>query len=218
MGDTLTGDEVLEAGLTDWRMLLGAIHARYTTKDFATALIFVERIGAIADELDHHPDLDLRWGLVNIKSFSHDVGGVTQRDLRLAARIEEVARELGATPKPGAVQTIELALDTADWSLVRPFWKALLAGADNPKLPDEVRDPKGALPTLWFQETEPHETPKQRFHLDVHVPPDEAESRIRAALDAGGTLVSDEAAPSFWVLADPDGNRACICTWQGRGG
>ena len=35
-------------------------------------------------------------------------------------------------------------------------------------------------------------------------------------LDAGGTLVSDERAPAFWVVADADGNRACICTWEGR--
>ena len=41
-----------------------------------------------------------------------------------------------------------------------------------------------------------------------------AEERVAAALAAGGTLVDDEAAPSFWVLADADGNRACVCTAQ----
>jgi hypothetical protein len=39
---------------------------------------------------------------------------------------------------------------------------------------------------------------------------------ISAALAAGGTLLSDSAAPAFWVLADPEGNEACVCTWQGR--
>ena len=48
------------------------------------------------------------------------------------------------------------------------------------------------------------------------VDPAEAEARIAAALAAGGTLVSDAEAPSFWVLADPDGNRVCLCTWQQR--
>jgi 4a-hydroxytetrahydrobiopterin dehydratase len=44
------------------------------------------------------------------------------------------------------------------------------------------------------------------------VPRDQAEARIDAAIAAGGSLVSDAEAPSFWVLADPQGNKACICT------
>ena len=40
--------------------------------------------------------------------------------------------------------------------------------------------------------------------------------RIERALAAGGRLVSDSRAPAFWILADPEGNEACVCTWQGR--
>jgi len=61
----------------------------------------------------------------------------------------------------------------------------------------------------------PHDV-EQRFHLDVRVPPEVAESRVRAAVAAGGTLVDDGYAPRFWVLADAQGNRACITTWLGR--
>ena len=57
---------------------------------------------------------------------------------------------------------------------------------------------------------------QQRFHLDVRVPPEVAEDRVRAALDAGGTLVNDERAPTVWVLADAHGNKACVTTWLGR--
>ena len=57
---------------------------------------------------------------------------------------------------------------------------------------------------------------RNRIHLDVDVPHDVAQSRLQAALAAGGTLLDDRAAPAFWVLADPEGNEACICTWQGR--
>ena len=53
-------------------------------------------------------------------------------------------------------------------------------------------------------------------HLDVDVPPERARLRIDSALAAGGALLSDDAAPSFWVLADPEGNEVCVCTWQGR--
>jgi 4a-hydroxytetrahydrobiopterin dehydratase len=212
----LTGDQILAESLDDWRLLLRALHARFETGDFARALVFVDRIGAAAEAANHHPDLDLSWGRVGIKLFSHDVGGVTDRDVRLAGEISAIAAELGVVATPAKVSTIELALDTADHSRIKGFWQALLGYAANPALDDEVRDADGRLPTLWFQGTEPHEVPRQRFHLDVHVPHDQAEARIQAALAAGGLLVSDAEAPSFWVLADPDGNRACICTWQGR--
>lgn len=211
-----TGGEVLAAGLTDWRQLLGTLNARFTTRDFASALDLVDAIGAAAEQVDHHPDIVLRWGSVGVRLSSHDVGGLTDRDLRLAGTISALAAARGATPHPDQVVALELALDTPDLAQVRPFWIALLGGAEG-RQPDEVVDPRGVLPTLWFQGTEPHEVPQQRFHLDVHVPHDVAEERVAAALAAGGTLVSDEAAPSFWVLADQQGNRACVCTWQGRG-
>ena len=57
---------------------------------------------------------------------------------------------------------------------------------------------------------------RNRIHFDVVVPHDEACRRIEAARAAGGTLVYDAEAPAFWVLADPEGNEACVCTWQAR--
>ena len=57
---------------------------------------------------------------------------------------------------------------------------------------------------------------RNRIHVDVSVPHDEAAHRIAAALAAGGRLLSDAEAPAFWVLADPEGNEACVTTWQGR--
>jgi 4a-hydroxytetrahydrobiopterin dehydratase len=69
---------------------------------------------------------------------------------------------------------------------------------------------------LWFQKTDPHAEPRQRFHLDITVPPEVAQPRVDAALAAGGRLVSDAQAPAFTVLADAEGNKACICTALGR--
>jgi 4a-hydroxytetrahydrobiopterin dehydratase len=68
------------------------------------------------------------------------------------------------------------------------------------------------VPNLWFQDTDEHETPRQRFHLDVYVAPEVATQRIAAALAAGGVVVDDSEAPSYTVIADQDGNRACVCT------
>jgi 4a-hydroxytetrahydrobiopterin dehydratase len=114
------------------------------------------------------------------------------------------------------VARVEIGLDTWDAEEIRPFWKAVLGLSDHPRFEDDLRDPEGDLPTLWFQRTEPHETPRQRFHLDIRVPPEVAEDRIREALAAGGTLVTDEWAPRFTVLADPQGNKVCVCTQTGR--
>ena len=57
---------------------------------------------------------------------------------------------------------------------------------------------------------------RNRIHIDVSVPHDQAQARLEAALAAGGRLLSDAEAPAFWVLADPEGNEACITTWQAR--
>ena len=78
----------------------------------------------------------------------------------------------------------------------------------------EIVDPDGRMPAAWFQQTDAHEEPRQRWHLDIHVDPAVAEARIDAALAAGGTLVRDAEAPSFTILADPEGNKVCVCTWQ----
>ena len=59
-------------------------------------------------------------------------------------------------------------------------------------------------------------TGRNRLHVDVSVPHDQAEARIAAALAAGGRLVTDQNAPTWWVLADAEGNEACVATWLGR--
>lgn len=210
--------EVKEAGLDDWRWLVGGLHARFATGDFATGIALADAVAAAAEEANHHPDLDLRYPFLAVKLVSHDVGGVTDRDLRLARRISEIASAQGVPAAPADVQVLELALDTPDHGRVVGFWRALLGYDDSPVHGDhEIVDGDGRLVTLWFQDTDPHDVPRQRFHLDVVVPHEQARARIDAALEAGGTLVTDEHAPAFWVLADADGNKACVCTPEGRG-
>jgi 4a-hydroxytetrahydrobiopterin dehydratase len=77
-------------------------------------------------------------------------------------------------------------------------------------------DPLRRGPAIWFQQMDAPRPQRNRIHLDVDVPPELAQLRIDAALAAGGTMVYTDQAPAFWVLADPEGNEACICTWQGR--
>ncbi|MCP3937711.1 MAG: hypothetical protein GY708_20350, partial [Actinomycetia bacterium] len=77
-------------------------------------------------------------------------------------------------------------------------------------------DPLRNGPTICFQLMDAPRPQRSRMHVDVSVPHDVAEERVAAAIAAGGRLVSDEHARSFWVLADPEGNEACVCTWQDR--
>ena len=211
---TLTRKQVAAEGLADWEWLVGAIEARYETGGFATGLELVNRIGAAAEEADHHPDLTLTWPLVHVRLVSHDAGGVTSRDVAMARRISEIAAEIGVTPTRDKLSRVEFGLDTADKPAAIRFWAAVL-GYD---VDDDIAvvDPDGRQVELWFQGTDSSEAARQRFHVDVSVPPDQAQARIDAALAAGGTFVSDDEAPAFTVLADPEGNKVCVCTWQGR--
>jgi 4a-hydroxytetrahydrobiopterin dehydratase len=141
---------------------------------------------------------------------------VTQKDIDLARRITEIAAEQAATADPASITTIELAVDTAHAATIAPVWAVLLTGNTEAQgrgtIGSDVRDATGRVPILWFQETGEHETPRQRFHIDVWVPADVAEERIAAAVAAGGIVVDDSQAPAFTVIADQDGNKACVCT------
>jgi 4a-hydroxytetrahydrobiopterin dehydratase len=214
----LSHDDILAAGLDDWRKVLNRLKARFRTGDFATGVALVDRIGAAADEADHHPDVSLTYPEVIVTLSSHDVGGITSRDVDLARRISGFAAELGAAAEVGGLTEVELGLDTVN-EANGPFYAALLGGELSH---GEPVDPSGQVPGLWFQGQDaggpplPPQDPEQRWHLDVWVPHDEAERRLQAVLDAGGRLVSDAAAPAYWVVEDPDGNRSCICTPLGR--
>ena len=213
----LSESEIEAAELGDWRVLFLKLHARFRTGDFETGLKLVKKIGKAAEKADHHPEIDLTYPLVDVRLSSHDAGGVTSRDIDLARQISGFAADLDVQAAPGELSVVELALDTPAYDEVKPFWAALLGYESNKEFEEELNDPAGTRPTLWFQQAdEAKGEVQQRFHLDVRVPYDVAEDRVKAALEAGGTLVDDERAPTVWILADAHGNRACITTWLGR--
>ncbi|MGW4943013.1 4a-hydroxytetrahydrobiopterin dehydratase [Actinoplanes sp. NPDC004185] len=208
----LTGQQIADEAPAGWVYLLGGLQTRIRTRDFAAGLAIVNAIGAAAEAMDHHPDLDLRYTHVDIRLTSHDVGAVTGRDLRLARTISTIAADAGTATEGATVSRLEFALDSPEFAAVLPFWGAVLAMEP---AGDELRDPYGALPVMWLQQSGSEE-PRQRWHPDVWVDPAQVQPRIDAAVAAGGTVVSDAEAPSFWVLADPQGNKVCLCTWQDR--
>jgi 4a-hydroxytetrahydrobiopterin dehydratase len=225
--DMLTGREIAAADLTDWRKLAQGLHARYLVDDFGSGARLVIAVGEAGDALGHHPRVSIGDGYVDLKLISEDaiyrddegtehvVEWVTQQDVDLARRITEIAAGHGVTPDPDAVSHIELGLDTARSATIAPVWAALLTGSPESQgrgsPSDEIRDPMGRVPNLWFGDTDGHETPGQRFHLEVYVAPEVAEQRIAAALAAGGTVVDDSNAPALTVVADQDGNQGIVC-------
>ena len=217
----LTESQVREADLTDWRQIRGRIKARFRTGDFATGLALVDKIGAAAEAVNHHPDVVLTFADVIVTLASHDVQGITSRDLDLAQRISTLAAELGVDADVSGLTELEVGLDTSLGSRLASFYAALLGGRVDQ---GEPVDSSGQTPTVWWQNPPkvgvevalPEQPFEQRWHFDVWVPHDEGERRLQAVLDAGGRLVSDAAAPSYWVVEDHDGNRSCICTAAGR--
>jgi 4a-hydroxytetrahydrobiopterin dehydratase len=213
--DELSPEDFAELdGLDDWRYLLGEITATFRAGSFGAAATLVSAIAAAADEANHHPDVEVRYpDLVRVTLTTHAAGDLTTADADLARQISAIAAELDATAEPLAAQAIEFAIDTADADRIRPFWAAVLGYVEQE---DYLVDPLRVGPPLWFQDMDEERPQRNRFHIDITVPHDIAEERVAAALAAGGRLVTDEYARSWWVLADADGNEACICTWQDR--
>lgn len=141
---------------------------------------------------------------------------MTAHDIEIAHRIERLAAEAGATHLPDTPIYTDLGIDTRDAERIAPFWAAVL-GYDYAGDVDSLTDPFGSRLGVWFQVTDGAATGRNRPHVDVSVVPEEAPRRIEAAIAAGGRLVTDEFAPCWWVLADADGNEACICNEEGRG-
>ena len=207
--------DVVAEGLDDWRFFLMKLHARFMTGSFVKGLELVTRITEAAEDANHHPDVVLTYPHVDVDLQSHDVHAVTSRDIALARRISEIAAELGIGSAPRDVSTLEIALDAPDGDAIKPFWATVLGYDAEPF--HQIEDRAGRNNALWFQEApEASGEVQQRFHLDIVVPRDVAEERVATALAAGGTLVTEEYVPAFWVLADAHGNKVCVCTADGR--
>jgi len=202
-----------------WRLVLGAIYTEVPAPSLVEATEAASlAVSAVGADGQGHLTVDIRSDRAVLRLQSADVPGVTGRDVRLAHDVSGALAARGWRARPGAVQALEIAIDALDIPLVRPFWKAITGYADEPgsELNAALVDPTGRGPEIWFQQMDAPRPQRNRIHIDVDVPHEAAGARIDAAIAAGGRLLSDDASPAFWVLADPEGNEACICTWQGR--
>jgi 4a-hydroxytetrahydrobiopterin dehydratase len=218
-----------------WRLVLGDFRTEVLTGSLPLAADLAARAAALP-HAEGHLRMDIREDRVLLTLQTAAADWVTPRDVELAQQITALAEEFRLTTRPtwdlrvGAdetgtgqagrsVQVLEIAIDVLDAAKVRPFWQAVLGYTDEPGQSGPLAgliDPLGQGPAFWFQQMDEPRPQRNRIHFDVSVPHDEAHQRIQDTIAAGGTLLSDAEAPAFWILADPEGNEVCICTWQGR--
>jgi 4a-hydroxytetrahydrobiopterin dehydratase len=215
-----------------WRLVLGDLRTEVLTGSLPLAADLAGR----AADLPHaegHLRMDIREDRVLLTLQTAAADWVTPRDVELARQITALAEQSRLTTRPSwggtdedgsgpagrPVQVLEIAIDVIDAAKVRPFWQAALGYVDQPGQSGPLAgliDPLGQGPAFWFQQMDEPRPQRNRIHFDVSVPHDQAHQRLQDTIAAGGTLVSDAEAPAFWILADPEGNEVCICTWQGR--
>ena len=75
---------------TDWQEVDGALQRTYQLESFPAALDFVNRVGALAEEHDHHPDIAISYREVTLRWWTHTAGGITDRDRELAAKTDSL--------------------------------------------------------------------------------------------------------------------------------
>jgi 4a-hydroxytetrahydrobiopterin dehydratase len=227
-----------------WRLLLGRACSTVAVGSLPAAVEVAAAAVRVCGDDAAHLRLDLRADRVDLVLRTPADGRpdrpdattaritpvddrLSRLEARLAARISTAVGELGLATTPGAagaarpVQALEIAIDALDIPAVLPFWRAVLGYVvDTRQLAEGheviVVDPAEQGPTVWFQQLDTPRPHRNRIHFDLTVAEDEAEVRIAAALASGGRLVSDAQARAFWILADPEGNEVCICTWQDR--
>lgn len=212
--DVLSRDQIDTelAALPDWTWGLGALRTALKCPTPAAALDLFAAIGNLAQQANHHPDVDWRYDHLFVTLTSHDAGSkVTARDADLAGAISAAAKAAGAVARPELLHTVEIAIDTDDAGAIAGTWQGALGyrtAADG-----SLVDPFGRGPTVWFQKTA---TPNvNRFHLDVTVPHSQCAQALSHVESAGASL-DHRAAPRFVVATDVQGNRLCVCTEAGR--
>jgi 4a-hydroxytetrahydrobiopterin dehydratase len=85
------------AELPGWSLNGDAIAKTFKHESFAEAIVFVNAVAHLAELMNHHPDVDIRYSTIHVASTTHDQGGITEKDVALARSIEEIRRKAGVT-------------------------------------------------------------------------------------------------------------------------
>jgi len=212
-------DELGEGPETaDWRTLFGAM-TFYPLASPVRAAELAAAVAELADAAGLPLLVDLRPDGVTI-----DTGKDQWEDERfadLARRVQAAARGMALTADTTRLRFVQIGIDAVDIPSVRGFWRAVLGYEyDSRAGVTDIYDPRRLNLPIFFQQMPASEDARRkqrnRIHVDVFVPDDQARARIDAALAAGGRIVYDAEAPEWWTLADPEGNEVDIAVSVGR--
>ena len=193
-------------GVTEWRMMYDGPTAFFRTRSMADGAALASTIGTFDGMAGIDAAVDLRADGVTVRLSWYS--GMTEQHVSLAQRISAAAHDAGAEPDTSRLQVVQVTVDALSIPEVVAFWRAVL---DYHEIgDDDLIDPRGRGPMVWFQDMDTPRRQRNRVHVDISLPLSEAEARVKAALAAGGTLVSDAHAPMWWTLADPEGNEVDI--------
>jgi len=205
-------------GTEDWPVIGDGATAFYATDSFAASARFVDAIAGLEGVEAHRPDIDIRSDGVTIRLLTTETWyGMSRRDVELARRISATAQAHGLSADTSVVQCLHpIVIGAVDIPSVMPFWQALTGYIRRPDSPDEdLVDPRGRGPGIWFEEVESLNEMRPRMHVAVWVPVGQAQDRVAAVIAAGGRVIY-ERAPAWWTLADPEGNEADVATVESR--
>jgi 4a-hydroxytetrahydrobiopterin dehydratase len=204
MGGSIEPSRFHEVG---WRVLAYAICTHFRTGSLAEGAALADAICELAGTASRQPDVDLRSKGVTVRLQRDASGELTEADLALANEISDAARDLGATVDLTGLQSFQIAIDALVIPDVLPFWETVLGYE---RFEDALIDPDFEGPTFWFQQMDAPRPQRNRIHIDLYLPEDQAKARVDAAIAAGGRIVYDAHAPGWWTLADPEGNEVDV--------
>lgn len=205
--------------LPGWTVVNGRLELSVRAKDFVQAIEFVNRFTNLAEAQNHHPDFEIRYNTIRMRVVSHDVGGLTDRDLQFASSVDVLVDEMELKRQPEKITRSQLVLVSPNVDAIKPFWKAVFDFKEPKDDAELLVDRSDVLPPIRFHQLADATVPADDgtssgapgpVHLNVFVPAELAAARLQAAIDGGGQLLSDADAPDVWELADMDGNRVVL--------
>ncbi len=195
-------------GVEDWVVLHGGPTAVFRTDSLAAAGELVAAISAVPELAGTRVALTATESQVTVR-LTRELWFVEAHHIDLARTISSLAKEPGAVADRSLVQEVQVAVAAKPDAIDLGFWRAVLGY--EPLAEDNGLDPLAHGSTFWMQELDPARPLRHAMHIDVSVAREHVQSRLDAALAAGGTIVHQT--HNYWTLSDKAGNKVDVTAW-----
>src|SRR5690625_2541155 len=149
----VTSAEALEQ-LPGWTVVDGRLEISVRAKDFTQAIEFVNRFTNFAEAQDHHPDFEIRYNTIRMRLLSHDVGHLTDRDIRFATSVDVLIEEMNLKRQPEKITRTQLVLVSTNVEAIKPFWQAVFDYKTAKNDENMIVDRSDVLPPIRFHRSE----------------------------------------------------------------